>query len=138
MAQVVRSIAVYVAFCAILLRALLPAGWMPNPNGASQSPLIICPMENPGAAMPGMTGPAHNMAGMAARPAQHQHNKSNDHDPSICSFAAAPHLAPPVLASALPLPTIVTLTVRRADHLHVAQASSRHTPQSPRAPPVSA
>jgi len=137
MALVVRSIAVYVAFCAILLRALLPAGWMPNPNGASQSPLIICPMQNPEAAMPGMTGAARDMAGMDGQSRQHQH-KSNDHDSSICPFAAAPHLAPPVLASALPLPTTVALTANRADRLYAARPSSHHTPQSPRAPPVSA
>ena len=138
MRHAVRSVAVHVAFIAMLLRALLPTGWMPNPDGASQSPLIICPMENPGAAMQGMTGAAHDMAEMAARPGPHQHNKSNDHDPSICPFAAAPHLALPVLASALPLPTTVALTAHRADRLYVARPSSQHAPQSPRAPPMSA
>ena len=136
MKYVARSIGAYVAFAAILLRAALPAGWMPNPNGVAQSPLIICPMENPGAMMPGMNGPRSEMPGMDRRPADRQHDKNSEHDRPICPFAAVPHLAPPVAASALPLPSLVAPTVYRVVRVCIAQRPSRHAPQSPRAPPL--
>ena len=42
-----RRAAIHLALAALILRAFLPAGWMPNPHGAGQSALIICSMDGP-------------------------------------------------------------------------------------------
>ena len=39
-----RRAAVTLALAAMALRALVPAGWMPNPQGLSETAFIICDM----------------------------------------------------------------------------------------------
>ena len=45
MTAIVRSFAVTLALSAMLLRAVLPAGWMPNLTGAGDAPLVICSVD---------------------------------------------------------------------------------------------
>jgi hypothetical protein len=71
-----RSFAVSLALAAMMLRALLPDGWMP---GASASPLTICSID------------VSHHEGKA--PAE----RERTHAP--CAFAAAAPLAPPALAA---------------------------------------
>jgi hypothetical protein len=66
------------ALTAMLLRALLPAGWMPNPDGLAGAPLVIC----------SMSGAQH------AHPATNRGHAPQDNSGKICPFAAAAHLAP--------------------------------------------
>lgn len=75
MRAVCKSLAVQIALVAMLLRALVPAGWMPNTAGADASPFIICHMQD-------------------GAPSQHP-----DHDRASapCVFAAAAQLAAPDL-----------------------------------------
>lgn len=114
--------ALHLALVAMLLRALLPAGWMPAAiTSANASPFVICTMD----------GPLH--------PAPARHDPSSDHDRTNtpCMFAAAAHLAPP-LADVAPLPLPQFVQPIRFAHSHddvVANASFR--PNSARAPPVS-
>ena len=71
-----RSAAVGLALAAMLLRALLPDGWMPV---AGPSPFTICSVD-----------------------AGHHDGKSpadQEHSHAPCSFAAAAPLAPPVMAA---------------------------------------
>jgi hypothetical protein len=69
-----RSLAVSLALCAMVLRALLPEGWMPAASAAA--PLVICSID----------GTHHSKAPGA--PAQPQSQ-------APCAFAAAAPLAPP-------------------------------------------
>lgn len=104
---------VLLAFTAILLRGLLPMGWMPDAQGG----FTICSVDG-----------VHHTA-PADQPGK------QDHNDSVCPFAAAAHLAPPVLAA-------LALLVRSADSMQqpalpltIAPSRARHNPQSPRAPP---
>jgi hypothetical protein len=71
-----HSAAVYVALLALVLRALVPAGWMPSAAAASPITLIPCPMMD---GMGGMPEPQPQL------PAKHQLPLS--HEGSICPFA---------------------------------------------------
>jgi hypothetical protein len=72
-----RQLAVSLALAAMLLRALLPDGWMPNTRAdAAASPFVICSL-----------GGAHHSDRQPA-------DRDRQHGP--CAFAAAGHLAPPV------------------------------------------
>jgi hypothetical protein len=92
-----RCAAVYLALVALMMRALVPVGWMPDASTSAHATLIPCPM------MDGMRG----MAMPQQHPAKHQLPAS--HEGSICPFAtaaqpvraAAPHqieIAPPQFA----------------------------------------
>ena len=112
-----RSLALSLALCAMVLRALLPAGWMPNPLPAAGAPaFIICSVD-------GVHG-----GGKTDDPAQER-----THAP--CAFAVAAHLAPPAIApAALPLPAYAG----RAVVAHVAPSLVPFVsfrPQAARAPP---
>jgi hypothetical protein len=73
-----RSAALSLALAAMLLRALLPDGWMPSAN-ASGSLFTICSVE-----------PAH-------RDGKAPQSEGHTHVP--CAFAAASTLAPPSLVA---------------------------------------
>jgi hypothetical protein len=115
-----RLAALHLAIAAMLLRALLPAGWMPDSTGAAA--FTICTMDGAGhhaeQQSPGKPVPADG---------QHAHEE--------CPFAAAPHIAAPVVATRLAAPS---LAGHAADISHPVAALSpvaEHQPHSPRAPP---
>jgi hypothetical protein len=62
----------HIALAALILRAFLPAGWMPNPQGSTESAFVICTMDGPvqttdGKALPGKDDPrAHETCPFAA------------------------------------------------------------------------
>jgi hypothetical protein len=112
-----RSLAVSLTLVAMLLRGFMPMGWMPDAQGAG---FTICSIDG-----------AHRTA-PADQPGK------QDHGDSVCPFAAAAHLAPPVLA-ALSLPVrSAGFALLSSQPLSVAAAFARHNPQSPRAPPFPA
>ena len=81
-----RTLAVTLALCAMLLRGLLPAGWMPSADGA---PFVVCSVDG-----------IHAGGKAPAEPA-------SEHSHAPCAFAAAAHLAPPVSGPAgLSAPTV--------------------------------
>jgi hypothetical protein len=112
-----RSAAISLALCAMLLRALLPDGWMPAAAG-SPSPFVICSVDGVHSGGKQPSDPAH------------------EHTHAPCAFAAAAHLAPPVLAPVLaPAATLVhTVAFIRPDVR--IDTHERHRPNAPRAPPV--
>jgi len=112
---IVRSFAVTLALSAMLLRAVLPAGWMPNLTGTGDAPLVICSIDG-----------AHHLP-------SHDPAHGDDH---MCPFAAVAHLAPPQLAPAIPQPFAVAWV---APHFgEPLAASPPHDPgHAPRGPPVS-
>ena len=103
----------HLAILALLVRAMLPAGWMPD----AQSGLTIC-----SAATLGVIH--HDGPGQTDGKAQHEE----------CAFAAAAHLAPATDLPLLILPAFHGF-VAETDSRYAAEVSARFTPQSPRAPP---
>jgi hypothetical protein len=107
--------AIHLALAAMLLRALMPAGWMANADAAAGSPLVICTINGP----------------VPAEPHKHKADAGGD----ICPFAAAAQLAdtgkPPVLALPQSAPVFAAALAYRV----YAVPAVRLGPQSPRAPP---
>jgi hypothetical protein len=101
----------HVAFIALVARALLPTGWMPDAHG-----LTICSVDQPVHKAPVQDGQS-----------RHQHDE--------CPFAAASQLASAPDAPQLVLPAIHAL-VAATDRAYAASVAARFTPQSPRAPPL--
>src|SRR5579862_2719633 len=97
-----RRTAVVLALAAMMLRGLMPAGWMPNPAGASESLFVICDMDQD---MPqaGMAGMDMSHMDMSAMDMSKMDMSGMDHAPSgkhamdshqqACPFGAAPHVA---------------------------------------------
>jgi hypothetical protein len=104
------------ALVAMILRALMPMGWMP---GASlDAPFAICTM----------SGPLQHAPDNGKVPADHH---------VICPFAAAPHLAAAPELPQLAMPAIHAQAAE-ADRTYAVILAARFTPGSPRAPPLSA
>jgi hypothetical protein len=112
--------AVHIAIVAMLLRALLPVGWMPDPDGAAA--FTICTMDGSG---------HHTQATPPGKPVPDDSRRSHDE----CPFAASPHVAAPVPASHLPAPALTGRVVDALNHARVLDISFRFQPHSPRAPP---
>jgi hypothetical protein len=86
---VLKSAAFQLALAAMLLRAVLPAGWMPAPvTGANASPFVICSIDGPQHSPPGRQKSGDDI--------DHSHG-------APCVFASAAHLAPAVDATPAPL-----------------------------------
>jgi hypothetical protein len=105
----------HLAIIALLVRAMVPAGWMPEAHAG----LIICSA--------GTLGAIHHDGDQKPAPAAHEE----------CAFAAAPHLAAAPQAPALALPAFHAV-VAETDRGLAASIAARFTPQSPRAPPLNA
>lgn len=124
MKQGLHRAALHLALIAMLVRAFLPTGWMPAHEGHPGSFLSICTMD-----------------GFVHISSQHPTGKPAPHEPSHsqeeCPFAAAAHLAFTPDAPQLVLPALHAF-VAAIDRTYAATVSARFSPQSPRAPPLSA
>jgi hypothetical protein len=110
-----RTLALSLALCAMLLRGLMPVGWMPS---AEAAPFVICSIDGTHSGGKAPSDPAHERS----------------HAP--CAFAAAAHLAPPVLGMAgLAAPALVHRLVFTATKFAVAR-QSLYRPNVARAPPA--
>ena len=110
-----RSAAVSLALCAMLLRALLPDGWMPAATAGT--PFVICSVDG-----------VRSGGKQPADPA-----RESSHAP--CAFAAAAHLAPPVFAPvALPAPSNAQPAVLAWRSARL-ESHARERSHPPRAPP---
>jgi len=105
--------ACHLAIIVLLVRAMLPAGWMPD----AQAGLTICSVTTLGVIH-------HDGQGQTDGKAQHEE----------CAFAAAAHLAAAPAAPHLILPSFHGFTAETDSH-YAAEVSAHFTPQSPRAPP---
>jgi hypothetical protein len=135
MLRTFRLAAVQLALAAMMLRALLPMGWMPNPEGFAQSPLVICLMD-----MPSGMDMSHAMdmsKPMDMDMDMHGHDHGQQQNNEQCPFAAAPHIAAPfIIAELAPPSELARFTEKPASRTLSALALDYH-PQSPRAPPTS-
>jgi hypothetical protein len=102
----------HLAIIALLVRAMLPAGWMPD----AQAGLTICSVAT--------LGVIHHDGGQTDGKAQHEE----------CAFAAAAPLAATPDVPHLILPAFHGFAAETDSH-YAAQVSAHFTPQSPRAPP---
>ena len=118
MRTVCKSTAVHVALVAMLLRALLPAGWMPAAiTSADASPFVICTVDGPLHA-PVKHAPAHDRAG------------------TPCIFAAAAHLASPLALAATPLTVAAWRRIEFAPRIEAVSHARAFRLNAPRAPPA--
>ncbi|MBS0470770.1 MAG: hypothetical protein JSR60_06840 [Proteobacteria bacterium] len=111
-----RQLAVSLALAAMMLRALLPDGWMPATQAAG-SPLVICSLD--GIHTGGKTQPGQDERG---------------HGP--CAFAAMGHLSPPMQAALLPLPSEITQHFAANWTLAQAVLAPLYRANAARAPPA--
>jgi hypothetical protein len=111
-----RPVALALALAAILLRTLVPEGWMPSTDASA--PLTICPM------MGGM---------MHAAPA---HRGLPQHQGRVCPFTAS--LAQLAAVSLPPMAPVPASPVARGDFQpdRFVFVSATYRSQSPRAPPL--
>ena len=119
-----RVIAGWLLLFALVMRAAIPAGWMPNTSGVGNAPLIICSADRPG----------HPEKSPAKTPPGAPHGSADRHE--ACAFsgvgaAPAPAVAtisgpPEALLPAEPAPL-------RARPAHDARG---HREQAARAPPL--
>jgi uncharacterized protein involved in copper resistance len=136
-----RRAAVCLALAAMMLRALMPAGWMPNPAGAGESFFVICDMDQ-------MDMSKMDMSHMSAMDMAHMDMSGMDHGSSgkhsgdghqqPCPFAAAPHVATPSSVAALQLPSQLAHFSLSLAAEQAAIKAATYKPQSPRGPPISA
>jgi hypothetical protein len=103
----------HLAIIALLVRAMVPAGWMPEAHAG----LVICSA--------GTLGAIHHDGDR--KPTQPAHEE--------CAFAAAPHLAAGPEVPALTLPAFHAFAAA-IDSSLATTIAARFTPQSPRAPPA--
>ncbi len=118
-----RTAAVHIALAAMLLRALMPAGWMPNADAAAGTPITICTMN--GAVQ----------IDLVADPLKKNHHQDNSRHHETCPFAAAPHMAQPAAITAFTLPSPIAMSEQFSAHRGVAGYALLYAPQIPRAPP---
>jgi len=117
-----RHVGLHLALAAMLVRALVPDGWMPNTAGTPGIPFAICTVNGPV-----LLGRADGGTGKhAPNDAQHM---------DVCPFAAAPHAAvfSPAIAPALPSSGL--LAILSVPESIPAEPARPYAPQSPRAPP---
>ncbi len=126
MLRTLKLAAVHIALVAMLLRALLPTGWMPNSSAGAAIPLVICTMN----------GPVHVAldADGQLKKDKPGHEDGRQHD--ICPFAAAVHLAVPASNSTLAPSSLIAETSVNLIAPHFVSDNTRYSAQSPRAPPM--
>ncbi len=107
-----RSASVSLALCAMVLRALLPDGWMP---AAAGSPFVICSVDG-----------VHGGGKQPSDPARER---------APCAFAAAAHLAPPALVPFAGPTAAPAQIIALADPRDRTSSSARRRSHPPRAPP---
>jgi len=125
MGRSARLAAIYVALAAMMLRALVPAGWMPNTASAQGVPIILCTMD----------GPVHIVVGPDGQPVKQKPAQDDGRHHEICPFGAAPHFATPVPALVLKIPAAEAHFAALAAEPSIVGGAQRYSRQSPRAPP---
>lgn len=124
MTGILKLAGFYLALTAMVLRALIPAGWMPSPSALTH--LTICTPTGP---MPMELGPDRKQQEPAAPQDGAHHNDA-------CPFGALQQVAATPTQAVFWTP-IAWNTTKPPAVLHVVVSRAEtHRPQSPRAPPV--
>jgi len=121
MRTALKSAALQIALVAMVLRALLPVGWMPAAiSSANASPFVICTM----------SGPVHTPAKPSRAPDQDRANRP-------CVFASAAPLASPTAEAVSLAPSNITAPIHFASSRDDVAATAICRPNTARAPPAS-
>ena len=120
-----RRILACLALAAMMLRALLPDGWMPAATGGAGTVLTICTMD----------GPVRVALGHDGQPLKPTHVHPHGDRPTQCPFAAAPHFATPIHLAAATTPSAAYFSALLPIAAGTPPGRDTHSPQSPRGPP---
>ncbi len=113
---------IHVALLAMVMRALLPGGWMLGPASDGAMSLVIC-----------------STSGLNHVDGNDRHPDSRDqHQNDACAFAAASHMAAPATGITLAPPQRIAMAASRFLNPVSASVSAAYQPHAPRAPPLSA
>lgn len=112
-----RLAALHVALAAIVLRALLPAGWMPDASHGGT--FVICTAEG---------GIVHHAPAHPGNPLD-----KGDRDHQICPFAAGAHAA--VAANTIAISVLFGIVRFVPPARRIARIESAFAPYSSRGPP---
>lgn len=113
-----KMLARHILLAALLLRALVPLGWMPGSAQLGQAAWVICTAD--GQIQHGTPG---------------KDDATQQHQP--CAFAAAHVMASPQ-ASAIAAPLLQTAAIETGMAPAISRIAAAFTPHVPRAPPISA
>jgi hypothetical protein len=115
-----KSMALQIAILAMVLRALLPVGWMPGAiSSANASPFVICTMN----------GPLHQA------PAKQKPSSDRDRAGAPCVFAAAAPLSPPLAGTVAIVPSSIAVSILFAPSRDDISVNAIFRPNTARAPP---
>jgi hypothetical protein len=121
MPRTLKLAGVQVALVAMLLRALLPVGWMPDAADHSDAPFVICTVN----------GPVHAVH----VPDGQKHNQDDGRQNDVCPFAASVHLATPAAVASVAPSTQIAVFAFVPSPVRAVRAATRYALSSPRAPP---
>ena len=123
MPRILREIGAQIALMALVLRALIPVGWMPS--SAPGELITFCTHGSTSEILVGQDG-------QPIKPGP-QHDRGGHTE--ICPFAAAAHLAPPAVPVALRLPVERALGRDLRLRIGTLAARRRFSRQLARGPP---
>jgi hypothetical protein len=118
-----RSAAVTLALAAMLLRGLLPAGWMPASPQSSGTLIVLCTH----------SGPVHIHRDIDGRPLKPSHNDGGRVE--TCPFGAAAHSATLAVPASIPGAIVVAAGPSLFARHEGAANQPRYSLHPPRAPP---
>ena len=136
MFSVARKAALNLAVAAMVFRALLPLGWMPNPEGFGNTALIPCDMPMSDADM-AMMMPGMDMSSMHHGAGDDGKAPASGHHHQECPYAAASHGGTPAIDAAPATPSLTVQLIQPSSKEATVRVVARYQPQSPRAPPLS-
>lgn len=116
-----------VAFCAMLLRAVMPAGYMPDMQAASGFDMVLC----------GINGPQTVRVDASFAPLRQEGDTSHEAAGNMCVFALLQHDAAPVFGNDdAPVTTRIMMPARPARVTAHAASAYRSLPPFANGPPV--
>jgi Protein of unknown function (DUF2946) len=122
--QTLRTAFIHIALAAMVVRALIPVGWMPGTGPSHHAMLVVCSVDASGH----MVMSAHP-APRNGDPAQDRHRQ---HEP--CPYTMANFVVVPAVAGMM-LPRLVVSAAIELERPRLLLVSAIRTPQNPRAPP---
>jgi hypothetical protein len=117
MSSTCRALALSLAMLAMVLRGLLPVGWMPDTDASGR--IVICTGQGP----------------MRPASGSHRGHTLPDRGDRICPFAAGAHQSPPLAFAAAPMPVASDLRVAQDATAERVLARRLYASHSPRGPP---
>jgi hypothetical protein len=123
MTRTLKLAGVQIALVAMLLRALLPVGWMPDTAASAGAHFVICTVNGPLQAV--------HLPDTGKHQPGHDDGRQND----MCPFAASVHFATPAAMATVAPSTQIASPAPLALPARAVQTAARYAPQSPRAPP---